>query len=110
MADVVGFIKNYITFSDASTVPAFRLKDLTDMYKKQMVLHGAPAKETETVHATRFKGEILELVPGVCEVEDVKYALLTLDSDIGCALFEACQSSKHDDEMILAKAVAIVRR
>ena len=34
MADVAGFIEDYVTFSDASTVPVFRLKDLTEMYKK----------------------------------------------------------------------------
>ena len=48
-------------------MPVFRLQDLIDMYKKQMVLHGVPAAETETIDATRFKGEILELVPGLCE-------------------------------------------
>lgn len=34
MADVAGFIEDYVTFSDASTVPVFRLKDLTEMYIK----------------------------------------------------------------------------
>ena len=41
------------------------------MYKKEMVLHGASAKEAGTVNLTLFKGEILELVPGLCEVKDV---------------------------------------
>lgn len=87
-----------------------RLKDLTDMYKKEMVLHGASAKEAETVNLTLFKGEILELVPGLCEAKDVKYVLLALDSEVGCALFEAYQSSEHTDRMVLAIAAAIFRR
>lgn len=40
----------------------------------------------------------------------MKYVFLTLDSEIRCTLFEACQSSKHDDGMILAKAVTTVKR
>lgn len=42
-------------------------------------------------------------------MNDVKYILLTLDSEIEYPLIEASQSSKHGDGMILAKAVAIVR-
>ena len=40
----------------------------------------------------------------------MKYVFLTLYSEIRCTLFEACQSSKHDDGMILAKAVTTVKR
>lgn len=43
-------------------------------------------------------------------MNDVKYILLTLDSEIEYPLIEASQSSKHGDGMILAKAVAIVGR
>lgn len=43
-------------------------------------------------------------------MNDVKYILLTLDSEIEYPLIEASQSSKHGDGMILAKAVATVRR
>ena len=49
-------------------------------------------------------------MPGSCGVKDGKYVLLTLDSEIGRALFEAFQSSKHDEAMTLAKAADIVRR
>ena len=65
MGDSFGFIEDTITFSDTSTVPVFRLKDLTDMYKNQMLPHGASVEETETVQVTHFKREILELVPGL---------------------------------------------
>ena len=52
ITDVVGFIEDYTTFSDASIVSVLRLKDLTDIYKKEMVLHGASAEEAETVNPT----------------------------------------------------------
>lgn len=110
MADVAGFIEDYVTFSDASTVPVFRLKDLTEIYKKQVVLHGASAKETETVHATRFKGEILKPVPCLCELKDVKYVLLTLESGQGVLSLSLVKALSMNDGMILAKAVAIVGR
>lgn len=61
----VNFKEDYITFSDASTVLVFKLKDSTDMHKKQMDLNGAPAKKTKTIHATLFKGEIVEPAPGL---------------------------------------------
>ena len=51
-----------------------------------MVLRARSAEESVTVQATRFKGEILKLVPGLCEVKDGKYVLLTLDSEIGLYL------------------------
>ena len=57
MVDVVGFIEDTITFSDTSTVPVFRLKDLTDMYKKQMVLYGTSAKEPERGRSLRASRE-----------------------------------------------------
>ena len=51
-----------------------------------MVLRARSAEESVTVQATRFKGEILKLVPDLCEVKDGKYVLLTLDSEIGLYL------------------------
>ena len=54
--------------------------------------------------------QILESVPGLTEAKDGKFILLTLDSELGRALFEACQSSKYDDGHILARAVMIVRK
>lgn len=51
-----------------------------------MVLRARSAEESVKVQATRFKGEILKLVPDLCEVKDGKYVLLTLDSEIGLYL------------------------
>lgn len=60
MADVDRLLEDTTKFSDASITPVFQLKDLTNMYKKQMVRRGASAEETEKAHATLFKGEILD--------------------------------------------------
>ena len=52
-ADVITEIEDTITYSDKLTIPVFQLKDLSDLYKKQIILHGAATKDTKYVHATR---------------------------------------------------------
>ena len=50
-ADVITEIED----TDKLTIPVFQLKDLSDLYKKQIILHGAATKDTKYVHATRLK-------------------------------------------------------
>ena len=103
-------LRDTITYSDELTIPVFQLKDLTDLYKKQMILHGAATKDTKYFHATRLRNQILANVPCLCETKKGKFTLLTLDSKTGRALFEACQSFSHDDGMITAKAASVKRK
>ena len=63
--------------SDSSTIPVFRLKDLTDLYKKRIILHGASSEEPLSVHATRFQMQILEAEPSLTKAKDGKFILLT---------------------------------
>ena len=110
LANVITFIEDTISYSDELTFPVFQLKDLTELHKKQMILHGAATKDTKNVHTTRLKNQILENVPCLCETKKGKFTLLTLDSEMGTALFEACQSFSHDDEMIIAKTASVIRK
>ena len=110
LADVITFIEDTISYSDELTISLFQLKDLTELHKKQMILHGAATKDTKNVHTTRLKNQILENVPCLCETKKGKFTLLTLDSEMGRALFEACQSFSHDDEMIIAKTASVIRK
>ena len=75
-----------------------------------MILHGAANKDKKYVHATRLKNQILENVHCLCETKKGKFTLLILDSEMGRALFEACQGSGHDDGMIIAKAASVIRK
>ena len=65
-------------------------------------------KRCRAVHSTRLKLQLLEHVPGLCEAEDGRNVLLTLDSEVGQAVFEVCNSNTHDDRIIIAKAVHIL--
>ena len=75
-----------------------------------MILHGVATKDTKYVHATPLKNQILEKVPCLCETGKKKLTLFTLGSEMGRALFEACQSSSHDCGMIIAKATSVIHK
>ena len=75
-----------------------------------MILHGAATKDTKYVHITRLKNQILENFPCLCETKKGKFILLTIESEMGRALFEESQSSSHDDGMIVAKAASVIRK
>ena len=53
LADVITCAEDTITYSEELTIPVFELKDLAELYKKQMILHGAATKDRKYVHATR---------------------------------------------------------
>ena len=106
----ITYIEDIIIYSDELTIPVFQLKDLTELYKKQMTLHGTATKDTKYLHATRFKNQIIENVLCLCKTKKGKFTLFTLDSEMGRALFEACQSSSHNDGMIIVKAASVIRK
>ena len=110
IADVITCAEDTITYSEKLTIPVFELKDLTELYKKQMILHGAATKDRKYVHATWLKNQILENVFCLCEIKNRNFTFLTLDSEMGRALFKVCQSSNHDDGMINAKTASVVRK
>ena len=47
LTDVITYIEDTITYSDELTIPVFQLKDLTELYKKQIILYGAATKDTK---------------------------------------------------------------
>ena len=97
---VLEFIEGSILASDETTTQMFYLKELTEMCKKHLIAN--------SVHQTRLKNAILENVPGLCTTESGKYVLLTLNGELGRALFSACLSSCSDDGILLAKAAQII--
>ena len=54
--------------------------------------------------------KILEEIPGLPEEKQGKDIVLTLDGEMGRAVFEACQYSSQYDGFILAKAAKIIRQ
>ena len=46
----------------------------------------------------------MEEVPGLRESRDGRNVVLSVDDDVGRAIFEACEKSKEDEIIILSKA------
>ena len=106
---VLEFIEESVLTSDETTIPVFYLKELSEMYKKHLIAQGA-TETANSVHRTRLKNAILENVPGLCATKSSKYVLLTLNGELGGALFNACLSSCSDDGILLSKAAQIIRK
>ena len=110
LSEVINFVEECILSSDQETVPVFQLQQLKDMYQKRLIVHGASVDIAERVHVTRLKNVILENVPGMCATKSGKYVLLTLDGEMGRALFDACLNSNRDDGLLLAKVAHMIRK
>ena len=108
LAEVMYFIEETITVSKEGDVPVFRLQELVQMYKEELRSYGLN-DIADYVHVTRFKYKILQLVPCLRESKAGKFILLTLDKDLGKALFEVCMSSAEGNGITLAKAAHIIR-
>ena len=64
----------------------------------------ASEKIINNVNVTRLKEEILKWVPALCEQRNGKFILLTLNRQVGKALFDATQNSHKDDSILLSRA------
>ena len=82
---------------------------MKNLYTNKIICFGVSNEVAESVHTTRFKQQILEHFPSLVETKDGRSILLTLDREMGRALFEACKSTSLDDGIILAKAANIIR-
>lgn len=107
---MVSFIKDTIQCSEKLTVPVLRLHDLNSMYRERMLIHGAGQDDVEYIRSSRLKDDILFNVPGLWESKSGIHILLILQDEMGRALFETCNSSTHDDGIVIAEAADIIRR
>ncbi len=108
LTEIAGMIEDVINSAEKS--PVFLLKDLVKMYKDKLLHLGATEDFTKNLHSTRFKEAVLKRVEGLCEKKHGKNVLLTLEEDVGHAVFEASQSSSFDEGIILCKAAKIIRK
>ena len=109
IAEISIVIEEKIAISDTTT-HIFMMKDLRMLYQEKLRQLGAAEQLIEKVNITKLKNRILELLPGLCEQKNGKYVILTLNGDVGKAIFEATTNSALDDGVILAKAAKIVRK
>ena len=109
LSEVVEFVEESILVSDKDTTPVFKLKDLTELYQNRLRMYGAE-EAANSVHATRLKNKILENVPGLCATRSGKFVLLTVDGDLGLALFNACNTSRTNNGFLLGKVAQLIRK
>ena len=62
------------------------------------------------VNVTKLKEEILKRAPTLCEQRNGKFILLTLDRQVGKALFNVTQNSHKDDSIMLPRVAKIKRK
>lgn len=49
-------------------------------------------------------------MPGLCATKSEKFVLLTMDGDLGMALFNACSNLSTDDGFLLGKVAQLIRK
>jgi len=86
------------------------MKDLREMYQEKLKELGASQSRIDNVNVTRLKESILKEVNGLCEGKNGKYTILTTNGSFGRVVFEASQKSTSDEDVIISKAAAIIRR
>ena len=89
--------------------PVYQLKDLFELYKHK-IKSVSSEDITERLHRTRFKESILSQIPGLVQQSKGKEVVLTLDGEIGKALFQASLYSSKDDFTVIADAARRIRK
>ena len=105
LSELYAFIEDCIASNDS--VPVFLLKEFKKFYQEKLNANNAPEECVKNVHSTRLKLKILEDIPGIREQKQGK-DVITVDGEMGRAVFEARQYSSQDDGFILAKAAKII--
>ena len=108
LSKLFAFIEDSIDSNDS--IPVFLLKELKKFYQERFERNNAPEDFVKNVHSARLILKILEEIPGLREDKQGKDVVLTVDGEMGRAVFEACQYSSQDDGFILAKAAKIIRK
>ena len=107
LSELFAFIEDSIDSNDS--IPTFLLR-IKEILPRKIRTKQCPEEFVENVHSTRLKLKILEEIPGLREEKQGKDVVLTLDGEMGRAVFEACHYSSQDGGFILAKAAKIIRK
>ena len=86
------------------------------MYRERIVHHGHAHESIDahsfakSAHATQLREKILNKIPGLWMAKSGRQVTLTVDDQVGRALFEAFAWSHEENERVLNKAAKIVRK
>ena len=79
----------------ANTVPVFEQKEIVRMYNNILVCQGATVEHVKNTHCTRLINNILKHVSGLCQNKSRHNVVLTIEDDVGKAIFETCRTSSE---------------
>ena len=96
---------------DDEKIPVFSQKDIVAMYKEKLHERGAVVL---FVHCTRLTKKILIAVPGIIATRSSQSSnspvVLTLDGELGKAIFQAYIHSSFDDVLVMADVARRIRK
>ena len=101
---------------EGNETPVFTQKSLTDLYKERIIYHGMWVESvdaeafSEVAHCTHLRNAIMDKVPSLCVAKSGRTVSLTLDDEVGRALFEACAWSEEEDNKVLQKASRLIQK
>lgn len=115
LSAVIEWLKDSVVAClDDNKIPVYAQKDIVDMYREKLREHGATDYLVSSVHCTRLIEKILASVPDIIAIQSGQstssHVVLTLDGELGMALFQACIHSTVDDVLVIADATRRIRK
>ena len=95
---------------DDQHISVFFLKNLRRPYWDWLKHLGADGDVIRNVNVTRLKEKLLAKIPGLWKQKNGKFLILTVQEDIGRAIVQCSQNTRHDERITLSKASTMVRR
>ena len=84
------------------------------MYKEKLHKQGASDDIVSFVHCTRLTKKILTAIPGIIATRSSQSSnspvVLTLDGELGKAIFQTCMHSSFNDVLVMADAARRIRK
>ena len=115
LSETIHWLKDSIaTCLSDGKVPVYTQKDIVNTYKSNLLDYGASKEIIKAVHCTRLTDKILASVPGIISIQNnqstKRDVVLTLDGELGKAVFQACTHSSTDDIIVIADAAKRIRK
>ena len=113
---VVEYIRDAIaiTYQDNS-IPVFTQKSITDMYNDRLIRHGSlydsidAVALLETPIQLECGKKIQEKIPGLCVAKKGREVTLTIEDEVGRALYASCTWSSEELDRVFSKTASAIR-
>ena len=105
LAELICYIED--SCIDTQVAPVFKLSDFVKLYSTRLKQLGCDT--VRYVHPTKLKDKILSYFQDMEAHKKGRDVMLIFNSDIGCALTNACEYDSDTDAICLARAAKKVR-